>query len=93
MTNEEVMKLMTDMGLHEGGIENWVMDNAWVLVVNKAIEKEREACAKLCDLAMLQNQEAINELEDDEHIAKCFIQGAMTQLVKTSKAIRARGQA
>ena len=93
MTNEEVMQLMTDMGLHEGGIENWVMDNAWVLVVNKAIEKEREACAKLCDLAMLQNQEAINELEDDEHIAKCFIQGAMTQLVKTSKAIRARGQA
>jgi len=54
-------------------------------------EKEREACAKLCDLTMLQNQEAINELEDDEHIAKCFIQGAMTQLVKTSKAIRARG--
>ena len=50
MTNEEVMQLMTDMGLHEGGIENWVMDNAWVLVVNKAIEKEREACAKLCDV-------------------------------------------
>ena len=57
----------------------------WVLA-------EREACAKLCDLAMLQNQEAINELDDDEHIAKCFIQGAMTQLVKTSKAIRARGE-
>ena len=55
-------------------------------------EKEREACAKLCDLAMLQNQETINELEEDEHIAQCFIQGAMTQLVKTSKAIRARGQ-
>ena len=49
MTNEEVMQLMTDMGLHEGGIENWVMDNAWVLVVNKAIEKEREACAKVAD--------------------------------------------
>ena len=49
MTNEEVMQLMTDMGLHEGGIENWIMDNAWVLVVNKAIEKEREECAKLCD--------------------------------------------
>jgi hypothetical protein len=55
-------------------------------------EQEREACAKLCDLAMLQNQEAINELEEDEHIAQCFIQGAMTQLVKTSKAIRARAQ-
>ena len=49
MTNEEVMQLMTDMKLHEGGIENWVMDNAWVLVVNKAIEKEREACAEICD--------------------------------------------
>ena len=33
-------------------------------VVHQAIKKEREACAKLCDLAMLQNQEAINELED-----------------------------
>ena len=55
-------------------------------------EAEREACAKLCDLAMLQNQETINELEEDEHIAQCFIQGAMTQLVKTSKAIRERGK-
>ena len=60
--------------------------------IRKAVEAEREACAKICDLAMLQCQEAINELEDDEHIAKCFVQGAMTQLVKTSKAIRARGQ-
>jgi hypothetical protein len=56
-------------------------------------EREREACAKICDLAMLQNKEAINELENDEHIAKCFIQGAMNQLVKTAKAIRARGKA
>lgn len=57
--------------------------------IRKAVEVEREACAKICDLAMLQNQEAINELKD-EHIAQCFVQGAMHQLVKTSKAIRAR---
>jgi hypothetical protein len=56
-------------------------------------QHEREACAKVCDLAMLQNQEAINVLENDEYIAKCFIQGAMTQLVKTSKAIRACSRA
>jgi flagellar motor component MotA len=62
------------------------------LFAKVAVAAEREACAQLCDLAMLQNQETINELEDDEHIAKCFIQGAMTQLVKTSKAIRARGE-
>ena len=61
-------------------------------MIDEAVKAEREACAKLCDLAMLQNQEAINELEEDEHIAQCFIQGAMTQLVKTSKSIRARGQ-
>ena len=66
-------------------------DEEVLRLVNRAIENEREACAKLCDLAMLQNQETINELEEDEHIAQCFIQGAMTQLVKTSKAIRARG--
>jgi len=72
----------------------------WVIVTEEleafaklVAEKEREACALICDLAMLQNQEAINELDETEHIAQCFIQGAMTQLVKTSKAIRARGQA
>ena len=67
-------------------------DEEVLRLVNRAIENEREACAKLCDLAMLQNQETINELEEDECIAQCFIQGAMTQLVKTSKAIRARGE-
>ena len=49
MTNEELMQLMTEMGLHEGGMENWVPDNAWLLVANKAIEIEREACAKIAD--------------------------------------------
>jgi hypothetical protein len=61
-------------------------------LIKLATAKEREACAKVCDLAMLQNQETINELDDDEHIAKCFIKGAMIQLVKTAKAIRARGE-
>jgi len=69
-------------------LRRWEIDE----MIRLAVLAEREECAKLCDLTMLQNQEAINELEDDEHIAKCFIQGAMTQLVKTAKAIRARGQ-
>lgn len=34
MTNEEVMQLMTDMGLHEGGMDDWVFDNAWVMFAN-----------------------------------------------------------
>jgi len=93
MTKEEIIEIANKVKLpHEyaNGEPMWLdkLEEFAKLVT----EKEREACAKLCDLTMLQNQEAINELEDDEHIAKCFIQGAMTQLVKTSKAIRARGQ-
>ena len=92
MTNEEVMQLMTDMGLHEGGIENWVMDNAWVLVVNKAIEKEREACIahamtsaeKAIDVAIKLEREACANICEEEpgyKTAFCALK------------IRARGQA
>ena len=49
MTNEELMQLMTNMDLHEGGMENWLPDNAWLRVANAVEAKEREACAKLCD--------------------------------------------
>ena len=44
MTNEELMNLMTDMGLHEGGMENWVMDNAWVEVAKRVAAQERRKC-------------------------------------------------
>ena len=50
MTNEELMNMMTDMGLHEGGMENWVMDNAWVEVAKRVAAHEREECAKWADL-------------------------------------------
>ena len=49
MTNEELMQMMTDMGLHEGGMENWVVDNAWLRVANAVEAREREACAKVAD--------------------------------------------
>jgi hypothetical protein len=45
MTQEEVMTMLTDMGLHEGGMDNWVTDNAWVKFANRVAAKEREACA------------------------------------------------
>ena len=96
MTKEEILKMAKQSGFERLGHDDcdYVCYPDEIETFAKLVaEKEREACAKLCDLAMLQNQEAINELEEDEHIAQCFIQGAMTQLVKTSKAIRARGQA
>ena len=46
MTNEEVMQLMTDMGLHEGGMENWISDNAWVKFANQV---EKRKCEELAD--------------------------------------------
>ena len=85
MTNEEVMQLMTDMGLHEGGIENWVMDNAWVLVVNKAIEKEREAI-----LQMFEHAPALVDFAKNDQ-GGCLICGFTPEIA--IKSIRARGQA
>lgn len=49
MTNEEVMQMMTDMGLHEGGMDNWVKDNAWVDFANKIEAKERQRITELVD--------------------------------------------
>ena len=49
MTQEEVMQIMTDMGLHEGGMDNWVADNAWWKFANVMAQHEREECAKLAD--------------------------------------------
>ena len=88
MTNEEVMQLMTDMGLHEGGIENWVMDNAWVLVVNKAIEKEREACAELKNIL-----HPMNFGGKETYTTQELLDHMKTSIVDYSNAIRARGQA
>ena len=96
MTKDEIIEIYIEVSnkLCNGTEWCWAgVGEPLQLFAKLVAEREREACAKLCDLAMLQNQEAINELEEDEHVAKCFIQGAMTQLVKTSKAIRERGQA
>jgi hypothetical protein len=50
MTNEEVMALMFDMGLHDSlEKKNWIPDNAWVLFANRVAAHEREECAKLCE--------------------------------------------
>jgi hypothetical protein len=49
MNNEQVMKIMEELGLHEGGIENWITDNGWVKVAEKVASAEREACIKLLE--------------------------------------------
>ena len=49
MTNEEVMQLMTDMGLHEGGMDDWVFDNAWVMFANAVASAQLEEVAQEFD--------------------------------------------
>jgi hypothetical protein len=49
MTEEQVMQLMTDMGLHEGGMENWVIDNAYFRLANLVAKKQRDHIIKLVD--------------------------------------------
>ena len=49
MNNEQVMQLMADNGMHEGGMDNWVIDNAWVKFANLVAAQEREACADIAE--------------------------------------------
>jgi hypothetical protein len=53
MTQDEVMQMMTDMGLHEGGMDNWVADNAWWKFAKLVAQHEREACAYWAGIALL----------------------------------------
>jgi hypothetical protein len=49
MTQDEVMEIMTDMGLHVGGMGNWVPDNVWWKFAKLVAQREREACAQVCE--------------------------------------------
>jgi hypothetical protein len=79
MTNEEAMQICTDIGLHEGGMENWVMDNAWVKFANIAEEREREECIQ----NVLQQYEGFGT----EHQGVGYVKQRIVE------AIRARGKA
>jgi len=65
MTNEEVMQMMTDMGLHEGGMDNWVMDNAWYRFAKLLEERFMDRlvahpsiCRQIIDAGMLSSNPA-----------------------------------
>lgn len=103
MTNEEVMNLLTDMGLHDGGMENWIPDNAWVRVVNKVIEIEREKSdrrmvrqrnnfGKVLLKAVADEREACAKLVEADGIARGVTRDTGLVLVKNANRIRARGE-
>ena len=53
MTEQEAMQILADMGLHEGGMDNWGPDNAWYrfahVVEAAARANERERIEKAWD--------------------------------------------
>ena len=74
------MRICTDMGVHEGGMENWAMDNAWVKFANIVEAHEREECAKIVDKRL--SNWASSAGKDK----------AYKWLEKLAEAIRARGK-
>jgi len=50
MTNKQVMQLMTELGLHDGGMLNWIKDNAYVKFARKletlVRDDERAKCVR-----------------------------------------------
>jgi hypothetical protein len=103
MTNKEVMNLMTSLNLHEGGMDNWIADNAWVKFAHLVAAAEREACfgammqstAKAVDTAMALEREA--SVSVCEAIARKYQQqnyaSAETIADECASAIMARSQA
>jgi hypothetical protein len=75
MNNEQVMQLMADNGMHEGGMDNWVIDNAWVKFANLVAAQERDAIMKSIeelrpveDNPLLQNKPAAFWIENFRQI-------------------------
>lgn len=66
MTNEELMQLMT---------------NAWLLVANKAIEIERESCARVCE----------ERADSYKHETDVYAYEHVDEANRCAAAIRARG--
>jgi hypothetical protein len=83
MTNEEVMQIMTNMGLHEGGMDNWVANNAWWKFANVVAQHEREACAEVCK----KQADVYGAFEQTPEL-----QSAWAACIDNRDAIRARGE-
>jgi hypothetical protein len=77
MTNKQVMQLMTELGLHDGGMLNWIKDNAYVKFARKletlVRDDERKKCVRdylqdtcnAIDLVRIAEREACAKLLDD----------------------------
>jgi hypothetical protein len=73
MTNKQVMQLMTELGLHEGGMLNWIKDNAFVKFARRLETLVRDDERRKCAADYLQdcvNAVEAARLEEREKLAK-----------------------
>jgi len=102
MTNEEAMRICTDIGVHEGGMENWVMDNAWVKFANLVAAHTLMNIDPSKFIGGYQEGFEAGVAKEREECAKLFesiqqdntsLGGIHFLLHDTAKAIRARSKA
>jgi hypothetical protein len=82
MTNTQVMQLMTELGLHEGGMLNWIKDNAYVKFARKLETLVRDDERKKCAADYLQDCcDAVDaaRLEEREACAKIALKYEPTE--------------
>ena len=99
MTNKQVMKLMTELGLHDGGMLNWIKDNGWVKFARKletlVRDDERKKCVRdylqdtcnAIDLVRIAEREACAKIIE-EYVEEGLMDG---HALRAAKTIRARG--
>ena len=49
MTQDEIIRLAEEAGVHEGGKENWVAGNRWEAFAKLVAAKEREAVVQMVE--------------------------------------------
>jgi len=101
MTNEEAMQICTDIGVHEGGMENWVMDNAWVKFAELVAAHTLMNIDPSKFIGGYQEGFEAGVAKERDECAKMFeaittdatVQPVHFSLADTAKAIRARSKA
>ena len=92
MTNKQVMQLMTELGLHDGGMPNWVKNNAWVRFARKLETLVRDDERKKCAADYLQDCcDAVDAARLEEREA-CALLCDEWFASTAGQAIRARGE-
>ena len=93
MNREDIIRMAREVGLPPCAYDDYGNQignlESFAALVAAA---EREACAKVCDQAVKENEETNAEFSATEIFEKAVVAGAIHQAQRIASAIRARGQ-